>query len=130
MLYIPIKHFHITCVLLSGLLFVIRGGFDIFNISWRQWKVLRWLPHFVDTLLLISAIALCVLIQQYPLVHSWLTAKVLALILYIILGVLTLKSQANKPKQLALYLGAIAVFVYMLGVARMHNWHSWLAHQV
>ena len=55
---------------------------------------LRWvriLPHAIDTILLASAIGLTILLEQYPFVHAWLTAKVLALVAYIVSGSLALK---------------------------------------
>ena len=38
------------------------------------------LPHVNDTLLLLAAIGLSVVQQQYPFVHGWVTAKVLGLL--------------------------------------------------
>ena len=58
----------------------------------------RWVkivPHVVDTLLLVSALTLVFWSDQYPFEQPWLTAKVLALIVYIALGTIALKRGKN-----------------------------------
>ena len=80
----------------------------------------RWvkvLPHINDTLLLLSAVLLTIQISQYPLVDAWLTAKVFALVLYIVLGSIALKR--GKTKQIRVIAGifAIVVVCYLLSVA-------------
>jgi uncharacterized membrane protein SirB2 len=84
----------------------------------------RWariVPHINDTLLLASGIALAVLMQQYPLVHGWLTAKLFALIAYIVLGTLALKRGKTKAQRVTAWIAALLVFGYMLAVARAHD---------
>jgi uncharacterized membrane protein SirB2 len=84
----------------------------------------RWVsivPHVIDTILLASAIALTVLIQQYPLVNGWLTAKVLALVIYIGLGTLALKRGKTKTVRTAAWLAALLTFGYIVAVAVYHN---------
>ena len=59
----------------------------------------RWVkivPHVVDTLLLVSALTLVFGSDQYPFEQPWLTAKVLALIVYIALGTIELKGGQNQ----------------------------------
>ena len=58
----------------------------------------RWVkivPHVVDTLLLVSALTLVFGSDQYPFEQPLLTAKVLALIVYIALGTIALKRGKN-----------------------------------
>ena len=61
MSYLALKHIHLTCVLLSGLGFVLRGFWMLRRAARLQQKWVRWVPHVVDTGLLASAIALAVL---------------------------------------------------------------------
>jgi uncharacterized membrane protein SirB2 len=74
-------------------------------------------PHAVDTVLLASAIALAVMSRQYPLEAPWLTAKVIALILYIALGTIALKRGRTKRTRVAAWLFAQVVFLYIALVA-------------
>ncbi len=115
--YVIAKHIHVACVALSGSLFLLRGVW-----TWRQAAILRarWMrlmPHAVDTLLLASALAMVAWSHQYPLVQNWLTAKVIALVAYIALGYVALKSARRPPVRVAAFIGALATFAYIVGVA-------------
>lgn len=89
--YTALKYLHVACVVLSGAGFVLRGIWMMRGspVLPRRW--VRVLPHVLDTVLLASAIALAVMVGQYPLVSGWLTAKVFGLIAYIVLGTIALK---------------------------------------
>lgn len=84
-------------------------------------KLVRILPHIIDTVLLASAIALLFKIQQYPLSHPWLTAKVVALVAYIILGSYALKRGGTRKARIRALIGAYAVFFYIAAVALTRN---------
>jgi len=85
----------------------------------QRW--VRTVPHVVDTALLASAVALAVWSSQYPLEQAWLTAKVLALIAYIVLGTIALKRGSTKTIRGTAFLAAVLVFMYIAGVARTKN---------
>ena len=78
-------------------------------------------PHIIDTILLVSAILLTMQIQQYPFVQGWLTAKVLALVAYIVIGAIGLKYGSTKKIRISAWLVAIAIFVYIVLVALTHQ---------
>ena len=80
-------------------------------------RVMRIVPHIVDTLLLASAVALAVRIHQHPLVHGWLTAKVLALIAYIVVGAMGLHYGRTKRIRALAFGAALLIFAYIVGVA-------------
>jgi uncharacterized membrane protein SirB2 len=86
-----------------------------------QKKFFRVMPHIVDTLLLASAIALTFTINQYPFVQSWLTAKLIALLVYIGIGTVAIKRGKNKQVRTIAFFAAIVVFLYIAAVARTHN---------
>lgn len=119
--YVALKHSHASLAYLTIILFVVR--FALFYVSpvQRRNKVLKVLPHVIDTLLLVFAIWLCVVIQQYPLMNGWLTAKVLGLLAYIGFGVVAIR-RASKVA----FTGAVISFVYVLGVAKTKSILSWL----
>lgn len=75
------------------------------------------LPHVVDTTLLGSAVTLAILGGQYPFQQNWLSAKVLALLLYIVLGSMALKRGRTPAIRAAALAGALAVFAYIVAVA-------------
>lgn len=119
--YLFLRHIHIASVVLSITLFIFRGGLMMADARLLQHRVLKVLPHVVDTVLLASAIGLSVLMQQYPFVHGWLTAKVVALLLYILLGTIAIKRGPTRRSRIIAFVLAVAVFAYILSVARAHH---------
>ncbi len=84
-------------------------------------RLTKVLPHVVDTLLLASAIALAVMLREYPLAQPWLTAKVAGLVLYIGLGMAALRHGPTKGVRIAAWVAAQAVFLYIVAVAYTRN---------
>jgi len=116
-MYSALKHVHITCVALSGLGFLLRGMWMLNASPLADHRLTRIVPHAVDTLLLASAIALALLLHQYPFREGWLTAKVLGLLAYIGLGTIALKRGRTRSQRLAAWLAALMVFAYIVSVA-------------
>ena len=115
--YLAIKHIHITFAALSGGFFLLRGLWMLLDSPMLQQRWVRIVPHVVDTLLLTSALALVFWSGQYPFVQSWLTAKVLALVAYIVLGTIALKRGKTKGVRTLALLAALATFAYIVAVA-------------
>jgi len=117
MSYLAVKHLHMSCVAISGALFLLRGGWMLADSGMLARRWVRVLPHVVDTLLLASAIVLAWWSGQYPLAQNWLTAKLLGLIAYIALGTIALKRGRTRPIRAAAFIGALLCFGYIIGVA-------------
>lgn len=115
--YLFIKTLHVTCVVLSISLFVLRGSLQLLSRPWRQWRLLRLAPHLVDTVLLGSALWLAWRSAQYPFEQSWLTAKVLALLLYIVLGHYALGKNTADAQRPLFFVAALLSVAYIVGVA-------------
>lgn len=126
-MYSALKHLHLTTIVLTFCLFMLRGVWMLTDSPRLQQRWVRIAPHLIDTVLLTSAIGLTVILSQYPLVNSWLTAKVLGLILYIILGSIALKYGTTKPIRVAAWFAALAVFGYIVSVALTRNPLGFLA---
>ena len=116
-MYFVLKHIHMLCAAISITGFIVRGALCIAGSSILQKKWIRIAPHIVDTLLLLSAIGLMISTQQYPFANGWLTAKLLGLIAYIFLGVVTMRIAKSQPVRIISYLLAIATFFYIGSVA-------------
>lgn len=121
MSFLTLKAIHVSCAVISFALFFLRGiwSFNGSPIMRQRW--VKVVPHAVDTLLLASALALAFTIQQYPFVDAWLTAKFFGLVLYILLGTLALKYGKTKAVRVSAWLAALAVFAYIVLVAKQHN---------
>lgn len=115
--YATVRSVHIACACLSIALFVSRGAMQLAGIDWRRWRWLRIAPHVNDTLLLGAAIALAVMSAQYPFAQGWLTAKVLALLLYIGIGRIALQPGQPRSRQAVAFAAALASVGYIVGVA-------------
>ncbi|WP_420599866.1 SirB2 family protein [Neptuniibacter sp.] len=125
MSYLAVKHIHLLCILTSLILFIMRGSWALYYPEKLQQKWIKVIPHIVDTVLLISGLSLAFLLQQYPFVDHWLTAKVLALCLYIGLGSAVIKGDFTTPWKLLAFLAAISTFFYIVSVAMSHSPQPW-----
>jgi len=112
-----IKWLHVVCALLSGGGFFIRGILMIRESAWLQMRMVRIAPHVVDTLLLLSAIALASQWGWAALQLPWLLAKIVALLVYIGLGVMALRAGLSKRVRVWAWLAALLVFAYIITVA-------------
>ena len=112
---------HVTCVVLSYAGFFLRGMWMIRDSRMLERRWVRVLPHVVDTALLASAIALSMMLKQYPLVEPWLTAKVAGLLLYIVLGMVALNYGTTRRIRTGAWIAAQAVFLYIVAVALTRN---------
>ncbi len=124
--YYSLKHVHVAAVVLSGSLFFIRGVWMLIDSPRLKRRWVRVVPHVVDTILLLSAISLTSIIQQYPFVHAWLTAKVVALMLYIGAGMIAIRHGKRKSVSAVAWIVALLIFAYIVLVAWRHNsWPQW-----
>ncbi|MDP9109567.1 MAG: SirB2 family protein [Pseudomonadota bacterium] len=115
--YLAIKHLHVACALASGSFFLLRG---VWMLQGSAWLTARWVsvaPHLIDTLLLVSALTLALRSGQYPFAQPWLTAKLLALCVYIALGTIALKRGRSKTVRTVALVAALVTFAYIVTVA-------------
>ena len=87
-MYTALKHLHILFAVVSVTGFVARGVLALMGSSLLQRPLLRRLPHINDTLLFAAGVALAVLTHRVPFVDVWITAKLAAVLLYIVLPVI------------------------------------------
>lgn len=117
MAYSVLKQLHVACAVLSYAGFFVRGVWMLRGSPLLERRWVRIVPHVNDTVLLASAIAIAVMSRQYPFVDGWLTAKVVALALYIALGMVALRPGGAWPVRIAAWIAAQAVFGYIVLVA-------------
>jgi uncharacterized membrane protein SirB2 len=117
MAYLLLKQLHIACAVLSIVGFAARGVLMLRESRLLQARFVRMAPHAVDTVLLASAIALAWRSGQFPFAQGWLTAKVLALAAYIVLGTIALKPGRSPTVRRAAFTLALATVLYIVSVA-------------
>lgn len=112
---------HTSCALVSITGFALRGYWMVTSNPALQHRLCRVLPHLVDTLLLGSAIAMLLMWGVSPLQVDWLLAKVIALLLYIGLGMVALRFGRTLRVRAGALLAALVTALYMISVAYTKN---------
>lgn len=119
--YYSVKTVHQTAVVLSLLGFFMRGAAGLAGSAWVRSRVAKTVPHIVDTVLLLSAIALAWQLRLNPLTTPWLLAKIVGLLVYIGLGVVALRSGLPQNVRATAWVLALACFAYIASVAITKN---------
>lgn len=121
MSFTVVKIIHIISVVLSYILFSLRGIWMMQESHFLKQRWVKILPHIIDTILLISAITLVTMIQQYPGFNVWISAKIGGLFLYIILGMTALRFGKTKKIKIISWILAQIIFFYIVLVAITKN---------
>lgn len=122
---LAIKHLHLTCVALSYALFVLRGIWHWQHSARLQQRWIKITPHLIDTVLLASAVTLAFRLSLSPLETPWLFAKIIALMLYIVLGSIALKHGKTQSLRVSAWFAAQGIFAYIVATAMTHNPLPW-----
>lgn len=115
--YAALLKIHLAAVGISLALFLLRGAWRLMDSPMNGKKWVKIVPHVNDSILLAAAIAMLIVAGLNPLEHGWLTAKIIALIAYIALGTIALKRGRTPLHRNLAFVGALAVFGYMVAVA-------------
>ncbi|KAA3650882.1 MAG: regulator SirB [Proteobacteria bacterium] len=113
-MYLAIKHLHVTCVVLSGLGFLLRAAWMLSGSPRLKHRLTRVLPHVVDTVLLTTAI---VLVTYYDGVPVWVWAKIGGLVAYVVLGTIALKRGRTPASRRIALVAAVLTFGWIVSVA-------------
>lgn len=115
--YLLIKQVHVAAVVLSGTGFLLRAGLMLAQSPALYWRWVRRVPHVVDTVLLLSALALAGLSGQYPLAQAWLTAKVVFLLGHIGFGAVALYRGRTLRVRVVCLVLSVACFANIVATA-------------
>lgn len=110
-----LKLFHIVFVFSSLASFTGRVALSQFNPGLLQAKLLKVAPHVIDSLLLLSGIALVIQGNWLEGEYGWIVSKFILLLFYVFFGVITMRSSGNK-RWLA-FAGAISCFALIFAIA-------------
>jgi len=116
--YYPwIKLIHISMVTITTCFFIIRFFWMIKYPALLQRRWVKKFPPIIDTTLLASGITMAILTHQYPFQQPWLTAKVTALLAYIIFGMIALKWGSSLRIRIIAGIFALASVGYIISSA-------------
>lgn len=119
--YPQIKLVHVTAVLMSGSLFLLRGLAVQGGGSWAMVKPLRYLSYGIDIVLLSAALTLVAILPSAVFANGWLWAKLGLLVFYVVLGSFALKRGRTPRVRFACYVTALLAFAAMYSIARTHD---------
>jgi len=115
--YLLLKAVHRSAATLSIAGFLLRGFGALRQLPWARNRVARTLPHVVDTVLLASALTMAWLAGWTPANAPWLDAKIVALLVYIGLGMLALRPGRSLALRTTAFVLAVLTFGYIVSVA-------------
>ena len=126
MTYYWIRQLHIATVVFTIAFFTLRYYWMLFHPLLAKQRWTRVLSVVNDTTLLGAGITLAIMSQQYPLAAPWLTAKLVGLLAYIILGTLALKRAKTRPARILTGLLALLSAGYIVTVALTRTPAPWM----
>jgi len=119
--YVTLKYMHITSVVISYTLFLLRGTWMLRVSPLLQQRWVKITPHVNDTVLLTSAVTMAVIAHRNPLVEHWLAAKIIGLLIYIVLGYTAFRLARTRSAKITAWILAQIVFAYIVLVALTKN---------
>jgi uncharacterized membrane protein SirB2 len=114
--YHTVKNLHVGAAAVSIVLFIVRIGWMMGSPQRLQQRWAKVVPHVIDTILLLSALWLAWQ-QGAGGTRGWLTAKIVALLLYIALGMIALKRGKTRRVRVVAAVAAVVTFGYIVSVA-------------
>ena len=115
--YLTVRIIHETAVALSVTGFFVRGLGRLVGAEPLGGRLVKSLPHAIDTVLLLSALTLAWMLGITPLSAPWLLAKVCGLAVYIGLGVVAMRAGVSTSVRLAAWIGALVTVGWIVSVA-------------
>lgn len=126
-MYLTLKTIHICFAALSIAGFILRGIWMFGNSRNLDRKIVRIVPHVIDTAFLLTGVWLVMMLQIMVMQQGWLIAKFVALILYIVFGAIALRRGRTMQIRTAAFVAALMAYLYIVGVALHKSPASWLA---
>lgn len=120
-MYQEIRAAHMLFAATSLGLFVLRGGATLWLERQPASRLLKVVPHAIDSLLLICGVWLAALLRLDPLRTPWLGVKLLCVLAYILLGILAFRLRGPRSLKLSLFAAAILMFGFIVSIALTHD---------
>lgn len=115
--YELVKIIHVLTVTLSVAGFSVRVILMLNDSPYQTSFWFKKLPHFNDSVLLLSALTMVYLLGINPFTTPWIAEKLLGLVAYILFGMLALKWGKTKPIKAFAAVFALASITYIILVA-------------
>lgn len=119
--YPQIKQAHVMLALLSGTVFSVRGLAALMNGEWQRRLPVKLLSYAIDISLLTAALMLLTILPWTIFGNGWLLMKLILLVVYVTLGIYTLRLARSPRSRAICYVLALLVFGWMVTIARAHH---------
>lgn len=126
-MYESLKLIHMWSAALSISGFVLRSYWMMSRPQRLQRRWVKILPHVIDSIFLLSGVALFYLLNLLLMQNAWLQIKLVALVGYVVLGTLALKRGRTMRVRITASVLAVLTFGYIVGIALAKSGRSWLA---
>lgn len=126
--YLFIRHLHVASIALSGGVFLLRGL--LIQLGWKRFAMaspVRYGSYTVDTVLLVTGGLLIAILPWAAFRNGWLALKLTLVVVYVLLGTLALKRGRSARVRGVCYVAALAVFIFIIGIALAHHPLGWFA---
>ena len=116
-----LKYLHIVCVAASFALLFVRGLWVMQSYPDSKEKWVRMLPHLVDAVLVLSAIALLVMspLKGWP--GDWLTVKLVLIVVYALLVLYLFRGAKAMAAKILTWLLGLFVLLFITTMAVLHH---------
>ena len=104
MTYLILKAIHVIAAMTTISGFLLRGYWMLTGSEKLKFRATRIVPHVVDTVFLLSGIAMVWMQHLDPFTQPWLIAKFTGLIAYIVLGTIAIKR--GRTLQVRMFMAA------------------------
>jgi len=122
-----VKLIHVGCVILSFGGFFLRGIWMLSGSALLHRKLTKIIPHVIDAILLGSALIMLYEKEWSVFDLPWLQVKIVALLVYIGLGMLALKAGYTKRFRFMAWLCGLIVFLFIVSVALTKSVYGFVA---
>ena len=116
-----IKQLHVAFAVLTLCSFSLRACWMLSRSPLLHGSWSRWLPHIIDTLLLATGLTMAISLSISPLAHPWLAAKLVAIVVYAVIGSVALKRGRTRGARVAALVLSLLVLIYIFATALHHD---------
>ncbi len=121
MSWILVKQLHVLLALLTAASFCLRGYWMLMDSPRLRSTWTRRLPHVVDALLLLTGLTMAIGLSISPFANPWFGTKLVAIVVYIVLGTVALKRGRTRRRRVAAFVLSLLVLAYIFADALLHD---------
>ncbi|MDC7684456.1 SirB2 family protein [Asticcacaulis sp. BYS171W] len=126
-LYPYVLTLHICAAVLSGLYYFVRSVAMFRGAHWPRQRAFRMASYLIDSLLLAAAITLVFILPKEVFSNQWLTTKIFQVVLYIGLGIATMREKLPFKVRIATFVASVLVYLNIIGTALTHHPLGWIS---